>query len=319
MSNLFNAAVFETDLDGNILSGDDVPFWFRDIIDRAFATSGIRATRKVASHEAIASLEDTEAEGDNCPICYEPYVADQNKKMKMDPHDVTAQLRLDELVEGLAPYGVDVASQNIQRLFRDPALYMPVDMAGHDPLRFPQRNLYTHERATASELFPGSERRSTRTVDPDTCAHTPVKMPNCNHVFGKPCIIEWLNGHVSCPLCRKEVEAVKDSTPDAAKAATLRRNCTFAHTDNPDEMLDHLLRRLTDMFNPARRPFNPFVTPLTDASVQQNWALPTYPEHLRPDRPQTRDPHLTMARKFPLLTLGSSLRRAPFTRLFREE
>ncbi|KAF7860797.1 hypothetical protein EAF04_008315 [Stromatinia cepivora] len=43
-------------------------------------------------------------------------------------------------------------------------------------------------------------------------SHEPVKMPECPHVFGKHCIVQWLseNKVPTCPMCRKKVILVMD-------------------------------------------------------------------------------------------------------------
>ncbi|KAF7951855.1 hypothetical protein EAE96_007153 [Botrytis aclada] len=35
--------------------------------------------------------------------------------------------------------------------------------------------------------------------------HEPSKMPNCGHIFGRDCIVEWLKNNDTCPLCRDEL------------------------------------------------------------------------------------------------------------------
>ncbi|GMG26692.1 unnamed protein product [Ambrosiozyma monospora] len=37
-------------------------------------------------------------------------------------------------------------------------------------------------------------------------AHYAVKIPQCNHIFGRSCIMEWWGTHISCPLCRRDLE-----------------------------------------------------------------------------------------------------------------
>lgn len=324
---MFNTAVFETDLEGNVISSDgDLPFWLRDIIDRAFNTSGIRIHRKVATADAIASLEDVETpnlEDESCPICYDPYVTNKNKKLKTDGSvlpSVEAEdprvASLDAMVRELVPFGVKLSTATESSQFNDPSLFMPIDPGAQDPVRFPQRNLHTYARVPMGEMFPsmGSKKEPARSRD--GLSHTPVKMPNCSHVFGKPCIMEWLGSNVSCPVCRKEVEAVQDSDPISVKIASIKRNCNFIFTQDPEAMVSHLVEHLTDVFNPHRRPHNPAITPLTDSLLSQAWATPSYPAHLVPDRTETSDPLMIMARKFPLSYFRTSpvIHRATTTR-----
>ncbi|KAF7931458.1 hypothetical protein EAE99_003929 [Botrytis elliptica] len=46
----------------------------------------------------------------------------------------------------------------------------------------------------------------------DDNSHEPVKMPDCPHVFGKCCIVQWLgeNDPSTCPMCRKVVHLPSD-------------------------------------------------------------------------------------------------------------
>ena len=59
----------------------------------------------------------------------------------------------------------------------------------------------------------------------DTTADTPVKLPACNHIFGRACLGTWLTGHRnnSCPLCRAALfkESVSTSPDMTDRIRTL--------------------------------------------------------------------------------------------------
>ncbi|KAF3993289.1 hypothetical protein FT663_00563 [Candidozyma haemuli var. vulneris] len=308
-------AVFETDENGNFHSANgSVPGWLRDMIERAYANSGLRMNKKVASSEAIASLEEVPPEllkESTCPICYEKYEVDHNKKQKMD---TTVQKEEPQPETSWAYENVYVEPESSRLKFKDPSLFMAVDAGAANPLRFPQQNLSNRETVTNEEMFPSLNDFKKPVKASKETRHIAMKMPNCHHVFGKTCIIEWLRGHVSCPLCRKEVESVRDSDPMAKKMETLSQNCNFIFAADQDVVMKHILRRSTNVFEPFKKPYNPAVTPLTDTSVSQHWARPSLPEGFAPDVTENADPQLIMARKYPLSNFQSTPRRSLFGR-----
>lgn len=294
-------------IDNTLATDDAVPnsgmsLWLSNILERTFMGSGLRPKQKVASKDAIASLQEVSA-GDvpdeACPICFEPYQAIQNKKLKVgsDILDDLLCKELNDQINDLIDYGVDLEPASSTLKFRDPSIFMPVEATGLVPIRFPQVNLYNGETVTEDQMIPGNSKKLP--VTDANMDHVAVRMPKCHHIFGKPCIIEWLNGNVSCPLCRKEMESVQPGNSD-----NIRDICTFTFAPSAEDAVTHLADRLTDVFNPYRRPWNPAVTPLTDSLMNQAWATPSYPHHLTPTHVESLDPMITMARSFPLPVVG---------------
>lgn len=295
-----NISIIDPELDEG-LSNSNMSTWLSNLLERTLTGSAIRPKQKVASKDAIASLQEVtvgEITDETCPICFEPYQAPQNKKLKIagDIIDLPCK-HLSDQIKKLAAYGVEVEPVDSALKFRDPSLFLPVDSTGLVPTRFPQANLYNGEAVTEDQMIPGSEKKTP--VSATNMEHVPVRMPKCNHVFGKPCIIEWLNSNVSCPLCRKEMESVELSNTD-----DIRETCTFTFAASAEDAITHLEHRLTNIFSPYRRPWNPAVTPLTDSLMPQALSTPSYPDYLTPTHAEMPDPPITMARNFPLPVVG---------------
>ncbi|RLV91550.1 Sporulation-specific protein 2 [Spathaspora sp. JA1] len=301
------------DFDINPISTSDIlPTWLRDVLERALGASGLTAdtTVKSASDEAISSLVKLDysiIRDSECPICFESYKEGIKQAEKVDNprdnyvHDLnTYNMLLSndcDLVQKLGEVGVFIESKQESAKFNDPGLFFPTDLGGSHYSRFPQRNLSTLKIVREEDQFPGykdkqqtEEEKEKRIKEFKREGHIAVKMPECGHIFGLSCIVEWLKSNVSCPLCRKEVEA-KINDPKADSISTIK---TLHNFNSEESVSDHINNHSTDVFNPYRRPYNPAVTPITDSHLPQNWVTP-YTQ----TKVNVTDPDLVLPRKFP--------------------
>mmetsp|Transcript_8468 Transcript_8468/g.10330 ORF Transcript_8468/g.10330 Transcript_8468/m.10330 type:complete len:438 (-) Transcript_8468:214-1527(-) len=320
--NFMGATIIDVDIDAANNMNSDLPTWLRDVLDRALSASGIRTKKKTASEDAINSLRELDLSSvtdSNCPICFDPYQAENEKENKnMKEENIGTDGEVSNMYKHIREQNTAICENlnniyninNIQSLehaqqFNDPSLFFPVDEGAIINSRFPSRNLSTLENARPDEILPGYSEEEMKEQKQDTdkkeeVSHIPVKMPNCDHVFGKSCIIEWLKGNVSCPLCRVEVEALKETDPKIARRNNIRDNSFYNFNTNQEQVVDHILNHLTDIFNPFRRPFNPSITPLTDSYMHQDWATPYYTvDGNFPRTLASREPNLVLPRRFP--------------------
>lgn len=297
MNNFMNAAVFDLDVDGG--QSTDLPELIRAVLNRTL--NGGRPNKKTASERVIKSLQDLPllsiAEKE-CPICYEPYEEKLLKRQREKRS--SAQLLIDEsndfylqLRHGRNDFSVQTAEEAQQ--FNDPSLFFADDQTGSTYTRFPMRNITTLQDPSAEEVLPGSVSKEERLKQEiDEAGHTPVKMPSCEHIFGRACIVQWLKSSVSCPLCRSEVEVQKHSDPRIRKAEEIRENIEFHYNDH-ESAVTHLAYHLTDVFRPYRRPYTPHVTSLTDSFIPQATATPSNSIPVG-----VQEPEIVIPRPFPV-------------------
>lgn len=292
-----STAVFDLDMDNGTPS-TDLPALLRAILNRTI--NGGLHNKKSASERVIKSLKDLpllSISEKECPICYEPFEERSQKNLKKRNTCPENVVRASQEIKNLLLNKNDKSYQLAEEAqqFDDPSLFFPDDEVASSHTRFPMRNIVTLEEPSPEQILPGSLTREEKLKQQiSEAGHTPVKMPNCEHVFGRACITQWLKSSVTCPLCRSEVEVGQQSDSRLRKAEELRETTQLVFNDQ-DSAIDHLANHLTNVFYPYRRPYAPQITSLTDSFIPQAIATPS-----RENAVGYPEPELVIPRPFPM-------------------
>lgn len=309
------------------INTEGLPPWLREIVNRAWTTSGF-GYKKLALEQAIGLLLEVDLasiEDKDCPICYDAYelpklqqgnVLPEVQNQRYSKEEFAEVVRSNHKIISQINSGMNCSTGTVEPLghslqFNDPSLFLPTDEGGEFHQRVPMRNLSNLQSVSLDDSFPGykdddeqkQQEKQEKQKKMQEEGHIAVKMPNCNHIFGKLCIIEWLKNNVSCPLCREEVEA-SNTAPTRSNRRQRRLNdirSNLFHNFNDEEgMTTHLVLHSTDVFCPFARPFNPAIAPLTESYMTANWAssgnLPNV---------GVPDPTIVVPRRFPFPSMTS--------------
>lgn len=152
-------------------------------------------------------LEDIpQDQAEKCPICYEPFVnADDeisdSQRSTLNNGNIESTIS-NTVNENSSTTNLPMGWKGYN--FSDPSISFPAIETG----------TYQHAYTLNIESEYGQQQQQQQTdtdnsnenTDDENEIHYAVQLPQCHHVFGKPCIVEWLQSNTSCPLCRREIE-----------------------------------------------------------------------------------------------------------------
>jgi hypothetical protein len=185
--------------------------------------------------ETTGADADADADPLICPICYDPYVEYDPKGTvirETSSDTLVASETVPQVGTGTPFNGYDAQDPSIMFPAVETATYVQSYTMAVDT------GVGVVETTTSQTTPSLASAPATASADP----HYAVQLPQCNHIFGRPCIVEWLRSHVSCPLCRREVEGTTTMNTGAGAG-------TGADTNSPRVYVYD--RAITETFVPV--------------------------------------------------------------------
>lgn len=191
----------------------NLPNNLRDMVQSLMESN--RPRKKKATKDAIKRLKiidpTTLKESERvCSICYDKFDQPKNEGRANDSKPITISINdTRELLTG------------------DPPIIFPKDPTGSRYSEYHRLAKQSKHKDTGKEPEDNGQEGE----------HIPVQMP-CGHIFGRSCLLEWLKSNISCPLCRREVEAQPvQATEEATADQRFFRNrsicpATWSASDN---------------------------------------------------------------------------------------
>jgi hypothetical protein len=222
------------------IPGTDIAGIISNIVNSFNNISTGNIHQRRATQEALNSLKPLKLseipqieENEQCPICYDPYVEyspDGQNENIINDHNDHNDLNIPKIEElNNTPFdGYD---------FMDPSIMFPaIETATYI-------NTYNLQSEPEFSNITEKEESATNNKSEDDI-HYAVQLPQCNHIFGRPCIVEWLQSNISCPLCRREIvtEQTEQTNPNdlfselnntisGINSTTNNNNSTANHTN----------------------------------------------------------------------------------------
>ena len=97
-------------------------------------------------------------------------------------------------------------------------------------------------QVTAEDLLEETNKECLICLSEQEIGSYSVKLP-CGHLYHRPCLVEWLEKHCTCPVCRYEIESA-DPVYESKRQQRMKERKLRYRRDELDSMSIHSLREL---------------------------------------------------------------------------